>query len=443
MRTDTAYKAGAVAVAALLVAVLWGTGQHAAGVLIAVLLALSTAFALGVKMMERSHPLGPDEVGVISGSALAGRLLAAGGPTRVKLSGQPLLLRGERLDRLPVSLQSVPFEVKCQSGDRWPVTIELKAGFAVPRDEAKILAIVRVFGPNISAMRDWVESLLHACVRDAAGRHTADQIDRQSIGLAGQAAGQAVQAIGSAGFISFSLAVHKVTLSDRWREEREQQAGLQARRATQALEIDLEGQRHAAAARREADARREGERARVDATLYAEQQRLKIQQEELALKNKQRREDLDFMDQQRRQDRAHEREMAELVAFRLLKELEVRSQYQEMLIREKIVEDLPQILEAKNKLAPNLRTYIAGERESGKEGLLGLLTGLATFGEPVMEEVRQLVGSLKVGGSAPEVIGGPPAALGAGESPTTRGCDGTDPRSSKHGVQTSPADGEG
>lgn len=442
MQPDTSYKAGAVAVAALLVAVLWGTGQRGAAVLVAVLLALSTAFALGVTMME--HPLGPDEVGIISGSALAGRLLSAGGPIRVVLGGRPLLVRGERLDRLSVRFRPVTFEVQCQSADRLPVTIKLQSGFAVPRDEASIRAVVGQFGLDISVMQQWVVDCLHTCVRDAATRHPADEIVLQTMRLAAEADAQAAPRIGWAGFTVVPLAVLEVTLSDRWRSEREQQATLRAQRDTATLQDEIENQRFAAAARREADALREGERARADATLYAEQQQLKVRREELALKNKQRREDLDFMDQQRRQDRAHEREMAEVVAFRLLKKLEVRSQYQEMLIREKIVEDLPQILEAKNKLAPNLRTYIAGEREAGKDGLLGLLTGLAAFGPDVMQAVRELVGSLGVGGAAPEVTAGPAPALEAGDRLATRDRDGrTADRPSTGSAGKAPADGEG
>ncbi len=59
-----------------------------------------------------------------------------------------------------------------------------------------------------------------------------------------------------------------------------------------------------------------------------------------------------------------------------------------------IVKQLPAILDAKNKLLPNLRTYIAGPHENG---LVGLMTGLASFGPDIMEELKEFVASLSGG----------------------------------------------
>jgi regulator of protease activity HflC (stomatin/prohibitin superfamily) len=326
-------------------------------------------------------PVGPDEVGIVSGRWGLGR-----GPVRVVLTGRARVVKGERLDLLSTALRPVGFSVACQSADDVPMTIMLRGAFSIPRVESAIRAVIENFRLDEDVMREWVTDCFQAQVRYVAGRHTAAQAEQESGLLAAEATRRAVPYLTAMGLQLTPLIITDVELpAAAYLREKARARELQARLAAVDVHNEIEDRSSAAAARREAAARLEHERAKADALRYAEEQRIEAARLQMLLD-----------EDKRAWDRRHERVMAELEAFRLFKSLEVRSQYQETIIREKLVNDLPKILEAKGKLLPTLRTYFAGARGTeGQNELLELMAGLAELGPEIMQEVHNLLGSIR------------------------------------------------
>ncbi len=228
-------------------------------------------------------------------------------------------------------------------------------------------------------------------------------------------------------------------LPPEWITEQSKRAQLLARQGTIELDIDIEDRTSAAKAAREAKARRvtaeteadvehyaemqriETARAKADMEHYAEMQRIETARAKADMEHyaeMQRietvRADMRIQGEQRHLDLQHARAMAELEEYKLARRLEIRSSHHEYILQEEIVERLPAILEAKNKMFPQLRTYISS---AGDEGLLGLLTGLNAGGPEIIEELRSLQKSLGQGVGQPDADPGPPSADEVDDSP--------------------------
>jgi hypothetical protein len=330
---------------------------------------------VGVKVKQWTHPLRQDEVAVVSGRF--------GGAIKVVMSGRMFLRPGEISTKLSLRWQQVRFRVECRSGDEVPMTFSLHSAFRIPRNEAAILTVAEKFGDDEAAMQQQVSACLVGHVRDVVGACAADEADRATGEIAEEAMRRARENLAGLGFESEQLTVEGVELSDEWRATLTNRAAKRAEIGAVEAELEIEDRVNRARIARETQSRLADEKAKADANYYTQMRQVELERVHMQL-----------ADDRRELERRHERAMAELEVYRLKETLGVQSAYHDVNIQRMIVEQLPQILEAKGKLLPNLRTYIAGPHDNG---LAGLLTGLADFGPDIVKELGSLFSSVVSG----------------------------------------------
>ncbi len=361
-----------------------------------IFLALLALFVVGVgvgvgvviPMARLSEPLGQDEAGVISGR-FDGRI-------KVVLSGRFFVPPGANFTRISLKWRPIEFSISCQSSDDLPLTLDLRGAFRVPRDEHAIRAVSEHFGDDAENMCRQVIDTFVVHIRDVVGERSTGQVDRDFGKISDETMRRARPLLMEMGFEARPLSVENVVLPSEWATERKKKMSLDAHLRTLVTKLEIEDQISAARSRREANERLEAERAKADAEAYAELKRLEIARARMML-----------ADQNRALERDHARALAELEAYKLAERLRIESGHHEEAVQRMIVEKLPEILEAKGKLLPNLRTYIAGSHD---KGLVSLMAGLADFGPDIMRELTNLIGSVS-GGPAAELSGGAPSQI--------------------------------
>lgn len=333
---------------------------------------------LGVSMARFVVPVGRDEAVLVWG-----RLF---GPTTVSTGdrvGRATVPPGAKWAKLSLRVQPVALQVDCQSADFVPVTIKLKGAFCIHRTEDAILRAFDRFGDDQKQMRRLVAETLAGHVRDMAGQTSAKEATRVAGMIAGEALNRAGRYMAYLGLEPVSLTIEDVVLPPAWVDERKKALALGARLDAVNIQIELENRIAAAQAKRDADDRLTAEKAKADAHAYDERVRLQMARERLQLKAETQALELEYS-----------QKLAELDAFKLRETLRVQTDYNDVTIQRMIVEQLPAILEAKGKLLPNLRTYIAGPHDDGP---VGLMAGLATFGPDVMAELKNFIAVLSGG----------------------------------------------
>ncbi|OHV27501.1 hypothetical protein CC117_31160 [Parafrankia colletiae] len=303
---------------------------------------------------------------------------------------------------MSLAWQPVSFEVECRTFDEIPVAFGATGSFRLRYDLRALAAVARAFGGNHGTMKDHVKACYMGQLRDVVGASTAADIDRNAGHATAEAMRRSVHILSRDGFELSPLVAERVDFSDEWRNEQGQRQVLEARshRVTRELEIERAVHRERAMfAAMEQEIKAE---ATAKSNSIIELERIRIAEAHLALNRKKRSD-----------DREHEQAMAVIEAFRLAEMLRTKAGYHEVLIQQQIVERLPEILEAKGKLVPNLRTYIGGSQ--GK-GLVELITGLAAIGPDIMPELRDVINSLSKSGS-PDAITGPDPGPATGPRP--------------------------
>ncbi|WP_239308343.1 SPFH domain-containing protein [Frankia sp. Cj3] len=355
--------------------------------------ALLALFVLGVVMAKLSEPLGQDEAGVVSGW-WDHRI-------KVVLKGRIFLPPGAILTKISLQWQPIEFRVTCQSSDEVPLTLDLRTAFRIPRDEQAIRTVSEHFGEDTENMHRQVIDTLVVHIRDVVGERAMGQVDRDFGKIADEVMWRSRPALVEMGFEPRPLSVANVVLPADWVAEREKKISLDAHLRTLTTKLAIEDQISATRSRREANERLTAERARADADTYAELRRLEVARARIAV-----------ADESRASERDHARALAELEAYKLAERLRIEGGHHEENIQRMIVERLPEILEAKGKLLPNLRTYIAGSHD---KGLVSLMTGLAGFGPDIMRELTNLIGSLSGGPTAEFSSDGPRPQIAAAD----------------------------
>jgi SPFH domain / Band 7 family len=336
---------------------------------------ISFIATLGVKVAQWTQPLRPDQVALIAGR-IGSRV------DKIVWRGRMMLMPGQISTIISLRWRHVPFEVECRSGDEVPVpvTIALRAAFRVPRVEDAIRVVAEEFGDNHDGMREAVVACLVSEVRDVVGGCPAEQVDRAAGSIAEEAMRRAAPKIVAMGFEPGQLTVTTVELSPEWRDELAKRIATQARSGTVDAELAIEDHISRAAVERRNRELVEAEKAKADANLYSQLRQVELARAHMQLER-----------EKQALEREHLTAMAELEFYKLREKLGIESGYHEERIQRMIVERLPQILEAKGKLLPNLRTYIAGQHDNG---LIGLMAGLAEFGPDIMQELKGFVRSL-------------------------------------------------
>jgi regulator of protease activity HflC (stomatin/prohibitin superfamily) len=347
--------------------------------------------------MAWSSPLEPNEVAIVYGRLFAGR----DAPPRVVLSGRVASLPGERVRRVSLAIRSAEVATQCPSADRIPIDVKVRVSYHVPRGTEAVLQFCHCFPGE----EPWeqvaaeVVSRVTGHVRAAVGSVSTDQLEVDTNVLRDQVRDDSAPDLEQLGLEVTAVSVIDIIPPPGYVAQKARQREMREQQVTAELDVELQDRLHRARAEREAEEHRTRERARVDADHYAEQRRTEIARDRMNLEA-----------ERLAMQRAHDRAMAEVEATRLRLELTAHGEHEQVALRKAIVERLPEILEARGKVLPGLRTYIA---ESGGRGLPELITGLAGFGLPIMDEVRKIFGDAAQD-VLPEIEGGesePPPAL--------------------------------
>jgi uncharacterized membrane protein YqiK len=330
-------------------------------------------------MAKWSSPLEPDEVAVVYGRLFAGR----DAPPRVVLSGRVVALPGERVRLVSLAIRSVEVATRCPSADWIPIDVKIRASYRVPRGTEAVLRFCDGF-PAKPDKDPWelvaaeVVNRLTGHLRAAVGSVQADHVEVDSNVLRDLVRDNSAPDLEQLGLELTSVSVIDLVPPRGYVEQKARQREMREQRVTAELDVELQDRLHRALAQRAAEEHRTREQARADADHYAEQRRTEIARDRMHLEA-----------ERKALEREHDLAMAQVEATRLRLELQAHGEHEQVALRKVIVEKLPEILEARGKVLPGLRTYIA---DSGGRGLPELITGLAGFGLPIMDEVRKIFG---------------------------------------------------
>ncbi|MHC3470996.1 SPFH domain-containing protein [Streptomyces sp. 7R007] len=311
-----------------------------------------------------SQALGSGEAGVVSGRW-------GGRPDRAVLGGRVMVLPGERLHLVSLGMRSAECEVQCRTQDRAVLRVMARLTFQVGRNGQDVLEFFRNFGEDGDTLTPQVEAVLTRQLQAVLETLSTEQAELGSALITERAGGLIAADFACVGLRLVSLGVD-IVLPDGYESARARQLTLRQQIETTRLDIHQQDLLHAAQVERE---KREA-KARADQWRYEERQRIQTSIERV-----------DVDRHQREADREHQSAQARLAAEQLQQEYAVRSEYEQIILRAELLKKLPQVLEAQGKLLPELRTYIGG---SDKEGLPALIKGLASYGLPIMEEVRKI-----------------------------------------------------